>query len=50
MANQGLEKFRIAVCQNIEKSCLNCKSHRPCPPLIVIATRYAQEIARASGR
>jgi hypothetical protein len=42
MTNQCLEKCRIAVGQYMERSCLNCRSHRPCPPLIVIATRYAE--------
>jgi len=31
-------------------NCLNCRSERPCPPPIVIAMQYAQEIAKASGR
>jgi hypothetical protein len=46
MLNHDLEQSRIAICQSIGKTCLKCESRRPCPPLIVIATRYAQELAR----
>jgi hypothetical protein len=32
----------------IEKRCLDCRSRRPCPPLIVIAMGYESRIAKLS--
>ena len=49
MPNKSLEDRRICLYQCIQKGCLHCTSPRPCPPLIVIAMRYTQEMAKASG-
>ncbi len=45
MPNNFIEKHYTCIYKSIQKGCLNCRSARPCPPLIVIAMRYAQEIA-----
>jgi hypothetical protein len=50
MPNQNRENRRICLYQSIHKGCLNCTSTRPCPPLIVIAARYAEEMAKGSGK
>jgi hypothetical protein len=50
MPTQNRENPRICLYQSIHKGCLNCASTRPCPPLIVIATRYAEEMAKESGK
>jgi hypothetical protein len=49
MPNKTPEDRRICLYQSMQKGCLRCTSSRPCPPLIVIAMRYAQEMAKASG-
>jgi hypothetical protein len=49
MPNQSPEDRRICLYQSIQKGCLHCTRSHPCPPLIVIAMRYAQEMAKASG-
>lgn len=38
-----------SICACIEKRCLDCRSRRPCPPLIVIAMGYDLRIAELSG-
>ncbi len=48
MSNDYLEKGYTCIYKSIEKGCLRCRSHQPCPPLIVIAMRYAREIAKSS--
>jgi hypothetical protein len=45
MTNDYLEKRYTCIYRSIEKGCLDCRSQRPCPSLIVIAMRYAREIA-----
>ncbi len=45
MTNDYLEKHYTCIYRSIQKGCLDCRSARPCPPLIVIAMRYAREIA-----
>jgi hypothetical protein len=45
MTSDYLKKRLTCIYRSIEKGCLDCRSQRPCPPLIVIAMRYAQEIA-----
>jgi hypothetical protein len=45
MTNDCLEKRLNCIYRSIEKGCVDCRSQSPCPPLIVIAMRYAQEIA-----
>jgi hypothetical protein len=50
MPGQNPENRRICLYQSIHKGCLYCTSTRPCPPLIVIATRYAEEMAKDSGK
>jgi hypothetical protein len=45
MPNYSLDKGYSCIYQSIEKGCLHCKSHHPCPALIVIAMRYSREIA-----
>jgi hypothetical protein len=49
MPNKSPVDPRICLYQSIQKGCLLCTSSRPCPPLIVIAMRYAEEMAKASG-
>ena len=44
MAKESLERRYTCIYKSIEKGCVNCKSQHPCPPLIVIAMRYAREI------
>jgi osmotically-inducible protein OsmY len=44
MPSQSSENRRNCLYQSIHKGCLNCTLTRPCPPLIVIATRYAEEM------
>jgi hypothetical protein len=46
MTNDYLERRHTCIYRSIQKGCLDCRSPRPCPPLIVIAMRYAREIAR----
>ena len=46
MPNESMKKCHPYIYRSIEKGCLNCRLQRACPPLIVIATRYAQEIVR----
>jgi hypothetical protein len=50
MPSQSLENRRTCLYQCIHKGCLNCTSTRPCPPLIVIATRYTEEMNKVSGK
>ena len=50
MRNENFERCRTSICQSIEKRCLTCRSQRPCPALIVIAMRYASEVAAPSVR
>jgi len=46
MANQSVEKrCTIPLPPCLIHNCLNCRSERPCPPLLVVAMRYAQEMA-----
>jgi hypothetical protein len=49
--NQYLEKRKTSLYSCMEKACLDCRSRLHCPSLIVIAMRYAPEIAanRVSG-
>jgi hypothetical protein len=49
MPNQTPEDRRTCLYQSMQKGCLHCTSSRPCPPLIVIASQYAQEMVKASG-
>ena len=49
MPNKSHEDRRTCLYQSIQKGCLHCTSSRPCPPLIVIAMQYAQEMAKPSG-
>jgi hypothetical protein len=46
MPNDYPEKGYTCIYKNIERGCLHCKSQHPCPSLIVIAMRYAQEMAK----
>lgn len=49
MPNQSVEKrptTPLPAC--LIHNCLNCRSERPCPPLIVVAMRYAEEVAKES--
>ena len=50
MTNQSLEQRRTCLYRCIQKACLNCSTTRPCPPLVVIAMRYAQAMDKGSGR
>jgi hypothetical protein len=50
MPGQNRENSRICLYQSIHNGCLNCTSNRPCPPLIVIATRYAEAMTKDSGK
>ncbi len=50
MPNQSLEDRRTCLYRCIQKACLNCSTARPCPPLVVIAMRYAQEMNKVPGR
>lgn len=50
MPSQNRENRRICLYQSIQKGCLNCTSTRPCPPLIVIAMRYAEEMTKDFGK
>lgn len=45
MAKDSIERRYTCIYKSIEKGCVNCKSQQPCPALIVIAMRYAREIA-----
>jgi hypothetical protein len=46
MANQSVQKRPTTPLPScLVHNCLNCRSERPCPPLILVAMRYAQEIA-----
>ncbi len=45
MTNDSLAKHYTCIYTSIQKGCQDCRSGRSCPPLIVIAMRYAQEIA-----
>ncbi len=47
MTNDYLEK-QNCIYRSIQNGCLDCRSGRPCPPLIVIAMRYAREIATSA--
>jgi hypothetical protein len=49
MPSQNSENRRNCIYQSIHKGCLHCTSTRPCPPLIVIVTRYAEEMNKLSG-
>jgi hypothetical protein len=46
MPNDYLDKSCTCIYKTIEKGCLHCRSHQSCPALIVIAMRYAREIAK----
>lgn len=48
MQNECLKMRCTSIYQSIEKGCFNCNSQRPCPPLILIAMRYAEQIAKRS--
>ncbi len=50
MPSQSVENRRTCLYQSIHKGCLNCASARPCPPLIVIAMRYTEEMNKVSGQ
>ncbi len=47
MPNDSIKQSYACIYKSIEKGCLHCRSHRCCPALIVIAMRYAPEIAKA---
>jgi hypothetical protein len=46
MPNQDPEKANTSLYQCIGKACLTCRSTRRCPALIVVAVRYAEELAK----
>jgi hypothetical protein len=48
MANECFERRYTCIYKCIGQGCLNCRSQHRCPPLIVIATRYAEQIAKPS--
>jgi hypothetical protein len=51
MANDSLDRRYTCIYRSIiEQGCLDCSSQHPCPPLIVIAMRYAREMAPADLR
>jgi hypothetical protein len=50
MPSLSVENRRTCLYQSIHKGCLNCTSTRPCPPLIVIAQRYTEEMNKISGQ
>jgi hypothetical protein len=50
MANQSVEKRPTTpLPPSLIHNCLNRRSQHPCPPLIVIAMRYAQGLARCQS-
>ena len=50
MANERLTHYPTSLSPCLSRQCLNCRRQQPCPPLIVIAMRYAQSIGEKVAR
>jgi hypothetical protein len=50
MADERLSIYPTSLSPCLNRNCLNCRRYRPCPPLIVIAMRYARPIGEEPGR
>jgi hypothetical protein len=50
MANQSEKRPTTPLPPCLVHHCVNCRAEPPCPPLIVVAMRYAQEIATVPVR